>query len=96
MHTWAKSTIPVDATCIAATHETYGSYSRACAGVSSRTGSALASERSCSACSRGSSSSDVATISLPHTWTGIACSAQNSTIDALPALHSFAFRLPGW
>jgi hypothetical protein len=93
--TCPKSTIPVDATCIAATHATCGSYSRASSGPIMRTGSSLASARSYSARSRGTSAASVATMSLPHTSTGTPCSWQNSTIDALPALHSRAFRLPG-
>ena len=95
MQTAPKSTMPVEATCRAATQETSGSYSRASAGGMRRTGRPLALARSYRADRRGISDSSVATMSLPQTSYATPCSLQNSTIDAAPARHMVALRLPG-
>lgn len=90
-----KSQIPVVPTWIAASPRTSGSCSMICAGPSSRTGMPFSRPRWTSACSRGSSSRPVATISLPVTWWAMPYSAQNLTISAAPRTAKRAFSDPG-
>ena len=85
----------MDETQSAPTQRTAGSMLPGLVAASIRTGSPLATARSCSARSRGSSAASVATMSFPQTSTLMPCSAQKSTIDRLPARHIRAFRLPG-
>jgi hypothetical protein len=51
--------------------------------------------RSLSAPIRESSTGLVATMSFPHSSKLMPCSMQKSLVARSPALHSFAFRLPG-
>ncbi len=62
-------------------------------GRSDATPLAAACPRSCS--SFGSSSADVATISLPMRACGTPCAAHHAYRSRLPAVHSVALRLPG-
>ena len=87
--------MPVDSTRNAATQVTSGSYSRACAGEMSRTGTPLALPRSSSRSSAGTCRWVVATTSLPQISTGTPCRAAKSRIDAAPRVPSVALRLPG-
>ncbi len=87
--------MPVVPTWMAARPSTSGSYSAICAPHSSRTVRPFSRPRCTRACSRGSSSRSVATISLPVTACGMSYSAQNFTISAAPDTAYRAFSEPG-